>query len=60
MKTKRDFYREISQKYGIVTSSMFHENLDEIISDEEYEKKMELTSSINDLFDSKFDDDDDL
>lgn len=59
VKTKRDFYRELAERYGITTSAMFHANLDEPISDEDYERKMKIMSSVNDLFDDKFDDEDD-
>ena len=59
VRTKRDFYRELAERHGITTSSMFHANLDEPISDEDYERKMEIMSSVNDLFDSKFDDEND-
>lgn len=58
MKTKRDFYRELAERYGITTSAIFHTNLDEQISDEDYERKMEIMGSVNDLFDEKFDDED--
>lgn len=55
VKTKRDFYRELAERHGITTSAMFHANLDEPISDEEYERKMEIMSSVNDLFDDEDD-----
>ena|GEM_PF-6990395 len=53
VKTKRDFYRELEERYGITTSAMFHANLDEPISDEDYERKLEIMGSVNDLFDDE-------
>lgn len=60
MKTKREFYRELKEKHGLTTSLMFHENLEEEISDEKYERNMKIWSSLNDDSDDAFDEDDNL
>lgn len=59
MRTKRDFYRDLKEKHGITTSSMFHDDLDEQISDEDYERKLKFMGSVNNLFDEKFDENED-
>lgn len=59
MKTMREFYQELHDKHGIVISSMFHTNLDETLSDEEYDKKMDLMVSMDKFFDEEFEGDED-
>lgn len=56
-KTRRNLYEEL-RKNGFVTSAMFSSNLDEIMTDEEYERtlKIHLTS----FEDDEYDEDDDL
>lgn len=59
MKTMREFYQELHDKHGIVISSMFHTDLNETLSDEEYDQKMALMVSMDKFFDEKFEDDED-
>lgn len=51
MKTRRDAYRELKEKHGITTSSMFHGSLDDPISDEQYDLMIKVMTTVFDELD---------
>lgn len=55
-RTIRDVYEYQMSKYGIFSSSQFHVNLDEPITDQEYEKQCRTIDAIESIFDTKFSD----
>lgn len=57
MKTKRDLFDEVYRRYGIQTSARFHVNLDEKMSDEDYQKSLNMYSKMPKLFE-KLDEED--
>ena len=40
MKTKRDLFKEIYEKYGIQTTAAFHCDLNQEMTDEQYQKRI--------------------
>lgn len=40
MKTKRDLFKEIYKKYGIQTTAAFHCDLNQEMTDEQYQKEL--------------------
>lgn len=54
MKTRRELYAELRNKHGITTSAMFHGDLDEEITDEDYELTIKIMTTVfDDLFDAE-------
>ena len=49
-KTFRQLYKELYEKYGVVTSAMFTSNLDEKMTDKEYDSYLTFYSQANDKF----------
>lgn len=61
IKTKRDLFKEIYDKYGIQTTAAFHCDLNQEMSDEQYQKELETWKKLsemdwNDLKDDESDD----
>lgn len=55
-RTIRDVYEYQMSKYSTFSSSQFHVNLDEPITDQEYEKRCRAIDVIESIFDTKFSD----
>jgi hypothetical protein len=49
MKTKRELFKEIYDKYGLQSGAIFHSNLDEEISDQEYDNQLGLMKKISEI-----------
>lgn len=56
MRTVRELYRELHEKHGITSSSMFHENLNDEMTDEEYNSRLKIMTSVFDCFDEEDED----
>lgn len=61
IKTKRDLFKEIYEKYGIQTTAVFHCDLNQEMTDEQYQKELEAWKKFskmnwNDLEDDETDD----
>lgn len=55
-RTIRDVYKYQEIKYSILSSSQFHVNLDEPITDQEYEKRCRAIDAVKSIFDESFPD----
>lgn len=55
-RTIKDVYEYQMSKYSTFSSSQFHVNLDEPITDQEYEKRCRAIDVIESIFDTKFSD----
>ncbi|MGM0124701.1 hypothetical protein IGI37_002095 [Enterococcus sp. AZ194] len=56
MRTVRELYKELRDKHGITTSTMFHENLDEEITEETFNWRLKIMSSLFDDIDEEDED----
>lgn len=61
MKTLRDVFVTLDEEHGIRTSAMFHADLNEQITDEEYQRTIDFWVKIknSDIWDESDDDDGD-
>ncbi len=57
-KTMRDVLEKVYKDFGITTDIGFHVDLDEKITDEEYESQLKLYSAMSGIFQDKFEEDD--
>lgn len=57
-KTMRDVLKIVFDETGITTDIGFHVDLDEKITNEEYENQLKLYSAMSGIFQNKFDEDD--
>lgn len=55
-RTIRDVYEYQKSKYSVFSSSQFHVNLDEPITDQEYERRCRAIDAVKSIFDTKFSD----
>lgn len=55
--TKRDVYKELKEKYGITTSAMFHGDLDEPLTQEQYDLMIKIMTAPFDDTDDDLEDD---
>lgn len=53
-RTVRDVYEYQMSKYSTFSSSQFHANLDESITDQEYEKRCRTIDTVKSIFDTEF------
>lgn len=49
IKTKRDLFKEIYEKYGIQTTAAFHCDLNQEMSDEQYQKELETWKKLSEM-----------
>lgn len=59
-RTIRDVYEYQRSEYSIFSSSQFHVNLDEPITDQEYEKRCRAIDAVKSIFDKSFPDKGDM
>lgn len=57
-RTIRDVYEYQKSKYSIFSSSRFYVNLDEPITDQEYERRCRVIDAVKSIFDTGFSDKD--
>jgi len=57
-RTIRDIYEYREGKYSVLSSSQFHVNLDEPITDQEYERRCRAIDAVKSIFDTEFSDKD--
>lgn len=58
-KTKRDLLKEVYDRYGVETDLGFHIDLDEKLTDEEYNENLKAYSVLNQIFEDVFGNEDD-
>lgn len=49
MKTKRDLYEEIFEKYGIQTTAAFHCDLNQEMTNEQYQKELSTWKKLSEI-----------
>lgn len=49
MKTKRGLFKEIYEKYGIQTTAAFHCDLNQEMTDEQYQKELEEWKKLSEI-----------
>ena len=57
MRTKGELFKEIDEKYGIRTTAVFHSNLSEKLTDEEYQKQLDFYKKMSEINWDDFEDD---
>ena len=49
MKTKGELFEEVDEKYGIITTAIFHFNPNEELTDEEYQKQLDFYKKMSEI-----------
>lgn len=57
MKTRAELFKEVSEKYGIKTTAVFHCDLSEKLTDEEYQKQLDFYKKMSEINWDDFEDD---
>ncbi|MDG4976092.1 hypothetical protein [Lactococcus lactis] len=57
MKTKGELFKEVDEKYGIKTTVVFHSDLSEKLTDEEYQKQLDFYKKMSEINWDDFEDD---
>ncbi|MBK0029230.1 hypothetical protein [Lactococcus sp. S47] len=57
MKTRAELFKEVDEKYGIKTTAVFHSDLSEKLTDEEYQKQLDFYKKMYEINWDDFEDD---
>lgn len=57
MKTRAELFKEVDEKYGIKTTAVFHSDLSEKLTDEEYQKQLDFYKKMSEINWDDFEDD---
>lgn len=57
MKTRAELFKEVEEKYGIKTTSNFHFNPNEKLTDNEYQKQLDFYKKMSEINWDDFEDD---